>query len=439
MLATTAPPSRAPASAPATASSSAPSTALMPCPRPWAASAIASPRSLTSCRASRQSSEPAATSAVYSPSEWPATDVTSARVAAGSVSSSAADSSSNSGCATSVGLISSAPASHASRTRSSPTSADASRAIAFPGEPASTTPAPMAGVCAVGSWGTAMTGGLYRTASRQPDRRRTSRSAPGASGGAVVAGGSGLRLLQRLLSLANGGHRAHQVRFELLHHVGGVVVGGALLVLGALLRLADDGLALDLGLARQLVGLDHALGLLRRGLGDPRRFLLGLAEQPLLLREHGSGLLDLLRHVDVDLVEEVEDLVLVDHHVVGEGHPLRPVHQVFQVVDQFDDAAVVAFGSYRLFDLFVAHCPLFSASRASLFATDSGTAKSTLPPCRATSFISEELRNTLAKLVIRKTVVTSGASLRLNSAIWNSLSKSLLARRPLTSERDPTS
>src|SRR5207245_3964194 len=136
--------------------------------------------------------------------------------------------------------------------------------------------------------------------------------------------------------------------------------------------------------------------------------------------------------------EEVEDLVLVDHHVVGEGHPLGAVHQILQMVDQLGDAAMVPFRGLGLLGhrtiLAQLHFPqLRSVSRSAIRrATDGLTAKLTSPPKRATSLTSDELRKTLAKLVIRNTVVTLGASVRLKSACWNSLSQSLPAGSAVT-------
>src|SRR2546430_11922117 len=54
------------------------------------------------------------------------------------------------------------------------------------------------------------------------------------------------------------------------------------------------------------------------------------------------------------------------------------------------------------------------------------------PPNRATSRTRLELRYVRSKAGTRKTVSTPGARLRFMSAIWNSYSKSLTARRPRT-------
>src|SRR5262249_30053036 len=63
-------------------------------------------------------------------------------------------------------------------------------------------------------------------------------------------------------------------------------------------------------------------------------------------------------------------------------------------------------------------------------STSSGTSPWTRPPCRATSFTRVEFRYVNSWLGIRNAISTPGANLRFMSAIWNSNSKSLTARRP---------
>src|SRR6476469_3239024 len=51
-------------------------------------------------------------------------------------------------------------------------------------------------------------------------------------------------------------------------------------------------------------------------------------------RSH-SRLLDLLGDSRAHLVEDVVDLLAVDAHLVGERHGLRLVHEVVELVDQY--------------------------------------------------------------------------------------------------------
>ena len=56
---------------------------------------------------------------------------------------------------------------------------------------------------------------------------------------------------------------------------------------------------------------------------------------------------------------------------------------------------------------------------------------SILPPCMAASFKMLELKNTHFIPVMRKHVSISGSKRRFIMAIWNSYSKSVMARKPL--------
>src|SRR4029077_14416700 len=75
------------------------------------------------------------------------------------------------------------------------------------------------------------------------------------------------------------------------------------------------------------------------------------------------------------------------------------------------------------------HFPNFCLSAG---PTAGWTRLDTSPPKRATSRTRLELRYVRSKAGTRNTVSTPGARLRFISAIWNSYSKSLTARRPRT-------
>ena len=99
-----------------------------------------------------------------------------------------------------------------------------------------------------------------------------------------------------------------------------------------------------------LVGARHDAGGLRVGLRD----------DPLLLGDRPIGLLDLIGQVEPDLIDELHDLVLIDHDLVRKRNVARVVHQLFEVVKQLVDL-------YLYFS--------FSA-----LATAGGTRSDTLPP-----------------------------------------------------------
>src|SRR6266496_4147244 len=77
--------------------------------------------------------------------------------------------------------------------------------------------------------------------------------------------------------------------------------------------------------------------LLARLRQQPVDLALGLCEHLLPLLDDPARLLDLLRDRRPHLVEDVVDLFAVDPHLVGEGHGLRVVHEVVELVDQYED------------------------------------------------------------------------------------------------------
>src|SRR4029079_8559258 len=77
--------------------------------------------------------------------------------------------------------------------------------------------------------------------------------------------------------------------------------------------------------------------LLARLAEDPVALALGLRQHLLALLDDPAGLLDLLRDRRAHLVEDVVDLLAVDAHLVGQRHGLRVVHEVVELVDQYED------------------------------------------------------------------------------------------------------
>src|SRR4029077_20474520 len=81
--------------------------------------------------------------------------------------------------------------------------------------------------------------------------------------------------------------------------------------------------------------LPHSL-LARLG-EEPVDLALRLREHLLALLDDPARLLDLLRDGGAHLVEDVVDLLAVDADLVREGDGLRVVHEVVELVDQYED------------------------------------------------------------------------------------------------------
>src|SRR6185312_5980526 len=117
-------------------------------------------------------------------------------------------------------------------------------------------------------------------------------------------------------------------------------------------------LHLEAGLARVAASLLHDV--LRLALGElhdlrlrclPHRLLARLADQAvalaLRLGEHllaflhdPAGLLDLLGYRRAHLVEDVVDLLPVDANLVGQRDRLGVVHEIVELVDEYEDVHV---------------------------------------------------------------------------------------------------
>jgi hypothetical protein len=99
-------------------------------------------------------------------------------------------------------------------------------------------------------------------------------------------------------------------------------------------RLLEDVLRLPLGELHDL-GLRRLAGRLLARLAEKSvAFALRLGEHLLALLDDPPRLLDLLRDRRAHLVEDLVDLLAVDADLVGQGHGLRVVHEVVELVDQ---------------------------------------------------------------------------------------------------------
>ncbi len=87
---------------------------------------------------------------------------------------------------------------------------------------------------------------------------------------------------------------------------------------------------------------------------------MSFGDDPLLLGNGPVGLLDLVRHVESDLIDDLHHLVLVDHHLRGQRDMSCVLDQVLETVKQLVDL-------YLYFS--------FNA-----LATAGGTRSDTLPP-----------------------------------------------------------
>src|SRR5581483_5591971 len=109
---------------------------------------------------------------------------------------------------------------------------------------------------------------------------------------------------------------------------------------------------------------------------------LGLGEHLLALLDDPARLLDLLGDRRAHLVEDVVDLLAVDPDLVGQGDGLRVVHEVVELVDQYEYVHLQECYSA------LSGVPPRPSGKRSLRrrATASGTSSSTFPPNEAISF-----------------------------------------------------
>ena len=211
--------------------------------------------------------------------------------------------------------------------------------------------------------------------------------------------------------------------------------------------LLDDVLRLALGELHDLGLRRLAHGLLARLADQAVALALRLGEHLLPLLHDPAGLLDLLGDRRAHLVEDVVDLLAVDAHLVGQGHGLRVVHEIVELVDEYEDVhgpdgtrgagcACAAGGS-----VLRAERGAGAAVRVQLaepLARPRGvTSPSTLPPNDAISLTPLEETKAYCGLDMTYIVSISGASRWLSRFIWNSHSKSAITRRPFTIVRAP--
>src|SRR6478735_6184725 len=144
-------------------------------------------------------------------------------------------------------------------------------------------------------------------------------------------------LVETLAAAADGREELVEVRLERGENpVGPVLHLEARLPRGAP-GLVDDLLRLALGQPHDLGLGCLAHGLLARLLQEPVLLALGLGEHLLPLLHDPARLLDLLGDGRAHLVEDVVDLLAVDPHLVGERHGLRLVHEVVELVYEYED------------------------------------------------------------------------------------------------------
>ena len=151
-----------------------------------------------------------------------------------------------------------------------------------------------------------------------------------------------------------------------------------------------------------------ARSLLARLAEDPVALPLRLGEHLLPLLDDPPGLLDLLRDGRAHLVEDVVDLLAVDAHLVREGHGLRVVHEVVELVDQYENVhmglqstrqparrSLVGAKERARYSCGLVGAPPRPSGNSSrnLAATAGGTSSSTFPPKAAISFTPLEEMN----------------------------------------------
>src|SRR5579859_2328200 len=141
-------------------------------------------------------------------------------------------------------------------------------------------------------------------------------------------------------ALASALHRRDELRevdLERVEDLVGVVLRAEADLALARSRVFDDVLRRALGLLGDFLFADQPLLTLARVFDDPLGLFLRLGEHLLALLHDPPRLLDLLGDRRAHLVEDVVDLLLVDPHLVGHHDRLRVVHEVVELVDQYED------------------------------------------------------------------------------------------------------
>src|SRR5579859_543812 len=157
-------------------------------------------------------------------------------------------------------------------------------------------------------------------------------------GACADAGDHGLlrALVQPLAAAPDGGQELLEVDLERRQDAVGPVLHLELRLAGLASGIVDDLLRLALGQLDDL-GLRGLANRLLPSLAEhPVTLAFGLGQHLLPLLDDPAGLLDLVRDRGAHLVEDLVDLVPVDTHLVRERDGLGVVHQVVELVDEYE-------------------------------------------------------------------------------------------------------
>src|SRR5579883_304096 len=154
---------------------------------------------------------------------------------------------------------------------------------------------------------------------------------------ATVLRGPVKRSIQRCAPLPNCRQELGELVLEIAEDVQGIHIGTLADLLGLPPGLGDDLLSLFLGPSDQLVLAEHQARALAGRIDDLVRLFLGLHDHPLAFLAHAARLLDLLRHGDPELVDDVEKLLFINDRSRREWKPRPGTYQLFQAVNQLQD------------------------------------------------------------------------------------------------------
>src|SRR5260370_30311738 len=170
----------------------------------------------------------------------------------------------------------------------------------------------------------------------------------------------GLTRLQRLDTTPHRRQRAPEVRLELFQLLQRIGLGLADDLVRFRLRVLDDLRPMAFGTPQDLVVGRRLLRSLVRTRHDASGLGVRLRDDALLLRHGPVRLLDLVRQVEPKLVDELHDLVLIDHHLGRQRNVACVLDQVLEPVKQLVD--------------------LYLNFSFSALATPAGTRSDTFPP-----------------------------------------------------------
>jgi hypothetical protein len=100
---------------------------------------------------------------------------------------------------------------------------------------------------------------------------------------------------------------------------------------------AEDLLAEHAGFGDDAVLGNEIIGTITGDLQDARAFILGFADDPLALADDALGLADFVGNGGPELVDEVEEVVFLNHDSPAEGNPFANADEFFDSVDKIDD------------------------------------------------------------------------------------------------------